>query len=369
MSQYDLIFVGGGLASGLAAYRIHQFRPELQLLIIEAEGKLGGRHTWSFYYPDLTLRQRAWLTPFISKTWSAYDVKFPEFSRRVFSNYFSIQSQQFHDVLQRTFGSSLLLNTSVKQAFPDHVMLESGVRIRGRCVLDGRGWEKESARIPLGYQKFYGLDVTLTGTHGLNSPLLMDATLPQDDGFRFFYVLPWSEKSLLVKDMRYSDSPELPESVFKEEILKYIEKHGWEVASINKAEKGILPISLEGSCPYSQYPVPVIGRRAGLFHATTGYSLPYAVRCADALAELGHYNAITVYNFLKEYSENHWRRQGFFRLLNRMLFRAGAPQERFRILQKFYQFSDDFISRFYAGHMRTLDRVRVFTGHPPRSHS
>jgi lycopene beta-cyclase len=60
-----------------------------------------------------------------------------------------------------------------------------------------------------------------------------------------------------------------------------------------------------------------------------------------------------------------WRRHSFFRLLNRMLFRAGAPAERFRVLSRFYTLPEPAIRRFYAGALSPLDKVRLLAGKPP----
>jgi lycopene beta-cyclase len=60
-----------------------------------------------------------------------------------------------------------------------------------------------------------------------------------------------------------------------------------------------------------------------------------------------------------------WRRQAFFRLLNRMLFGAARPEERYRVLERFYRLPQSLIERFYAGRPSVLDRARVLTGRPP----
>ena len=361
---FDIVFVGGGLANGLAAYRLHQFRPDLRLLVLEAGPQMGGNHTWSFHQNDLNVKQRAWLSPFISKSWGSYEVHFPQFSRTVYASYFSIQSERFHRVLQKEINSFLRCGVNVSQIYRDGVILERGEKVMARCVIDGRGWE-DDPKIPVGYQKFFGLDVTLRQPHGLNHPVLMDVWEPQKDGYRFFYLLPWSSNAVLVEDTRYSDVPELEEEQYRNEVLSYIEKKGWSVLSVNREEKGALPIPLSGQLKSWNSAVPVSGTRAGLFHATTGYSLPAAVQFADTLAILGRYNGESVRAWSKQYAKDHWEKEGFHRLLNRMMFRAAKPENRFKILQKFYRFPDDLISRFYSGKMSSIDHLRIFTGRPP----
>jgi len=121
----------------------------------------------------------------------------------------------------------------------------------------------------------------------------------------------------LVEDTRYSDHPELNESESRLEILDYIKKKGWQVASEVRQEKGALPIPLSGEIQGWGENIPLSGMRAGLFHATTGYSVPQAVRFAEALANLGRYDGKSVFKWVKSYAQEHWEKESFHRLLNK----------------------------------------------------
>ena len=82
---YDLILVGGGLANGLIAWRLHTQRPELNILLLEAGDSIGGNHTWSFHDGDLTLEQRVWIAPLVGHRWPQYQVVFPGHTRTLAS--------------------------------------------------------------------------------------------------------------------------------------------------------------------------------------------------------------------------------------------------------------------------------------------
>ncbi|WP_234696594.1 lycopene cyclase family protein, partial [Pseudomonas cannabina] len=97
--------------------------------------------------------------------------------------------------------------------------------------------------------------------------------------------------------------------------------------------------------------------RAGLFHCTTGYSLPYAVRLADWIAEQPVLNADTLARGIRDFARHQWQQQGFYRLLNRMLFLAGRPQDRWQVMQRFYSLPEGLISRFYAGDSPARDKL------------
>ena len=57
--------------------------------------------------------------------------------------------------------------------------------------------------------------------------------------------------------------------------------------------------------------------------------------------------------------------QGFYRLLSRMLFEAAAPDERRRVMERFYRLPEPLIERFYAGRSTLADKARILTGRPP----
>ena len=41
------------------------------------------------------------------------------------------------------------------------------------------------------------------------------------------------------------------------------------------------------------------------------------------------------------------------------------PADRYRVLQRFYGLREPLIQRFYAGRLRTADKVRLMVGKPP----
>jgi lycopene beta-cyclase len=364
----DVALVGGGLANALIALRLTRTRPELSLVLLEQDGRLGGSHTWSFHESDVTPAEQAWLAPLVVGSWPAYDVRFPGFARRVASGYRSITSERLHQVLSQVLGDRLRLSCAVASVRPDAVTLGDGGVLAAACVIDGRG-APASVPFPLGFQKFVGQELRLSEPHGLDVPVLMDATVEQQDGFRFFYTLPLAEDVLLVEDTRYSEHPELDHAAARLAIAGYAARMGLRVAGVLREEAGTLPIPLGGDIDAywaGQPPgVPCSGMRAALFHPTTGYSLPQAARLADALSALPRLASAPALELVRERSREHWRRGGFFRFLNRMLFRAAAPAERYRVLERFYRLPDGLVRRFYAGTPSLLDRVRILSGRPP----
>jgi lycopene beta-cyclase len=364
----DLLFVGGGLANGLLAYRLAETRPDLTLLVLESGACAGGNHTWSFHEGDLTPGQHAWIAPFVSHGWPGYDVAFPGLRRGLGLPYLSVSSSRFAQVLRDRLGARLRCESAATLIEPLRAALGNGDTIEARAVVDGRG-PITSAALELGFQKFLGLEIRTRAPHRLARPILMDATVPQQDGYRFVYVLPLAEDRLLVEDTYYADGAALDPDALRNRVLAYATGRGWEPAEILRSETGVLPVVLGGDIAAfwrdGSSGVPRSGLRAGLFHPTTGYSLPEAVRLADRVATLPDLSAPALHAAIRAWSVRRWQEQSFFRLLNRMLFRAGPPAERFRVLQRFYGLPEPAIGRFYAGRLTMADKLRLLVGRPP----
>lgn len=364
---YDLILAGGGLSNGLIAWRLKQLRPEWRVLCIEEQSAMGGNHTWSFHDGDLTADQHQWLDPLVVRKWPCYDVHFPARSRRLASGYASITSERFVDVIQPALGDSLRTGDVIAQVSPRSVVLASGERLDARAVIDGRG-VRDSPHLVLGHQAFLGQLLQLQVPHGLEAPIIMDARVAQGEGYRFVYVLPFTPDTLLIEDTHYVDRHALSAEQLRAHIDEYVRQQGWRVAACLREEQGVLPITLAGDFDrfWDEAPgQPRSGLRAGLFHCTTGYSLPHAVQLADWVAQQTDLDADSLARGMRAFAHRAWRRQRFYRLLNRMLFLAGRPHNRWQVMQRFYGLSAGLISRFYAGNSSLSDKLRVVSGKPP----
>jgi lycopene beta-cyclase len=362
----SLLLAGGGLANGLIAYRLAQLRPEISVQLVEGGDSLGGRHTWSFFDTDIGSADH-WISVFVAKSWGAYEVRFPKRRRRIANGYRSISSKRFHEVLTAALGDRIVLNAQIKTLGPDCVSLADGRRLTTDLVIDGRG-PTAAPDLTLGYQKFVGQMVRLTADHGLEVPTIMDATVDQVGGYRFIYVLPWDARTLLIEDTRYTDGSDLDRDDLRRGIGDYACRQGWTIEAVLEEEEGVLPVALGGNIEAHWRRAEggtLSGLRAALFHPTTGYSLPDAAALADAICGLEIIDAASVERLIRERSIRLWRDRAFFRLLNRMLFRAARPGERYRVLERFYGLPEALIARFYAARLTGLDKLRILSGKPP----
>lgn len=367
MKHYDLILVGAGLANGLIAWRLRQRQPELKVLVIEAGDRPGGNHTWSFHEGDLTTQQHAWIAPLVAHRWQHHEVRFPEFTRQLPTAYLSVTSERFADVMEDALSEQLMTHSPVRQVTPTSVLLADGTTFSAAAVIDGRGY-RPSPHLTIGAQAFVGQQWQLSKPHGLTQPRLMDAMVDQASGYRFVYTLPLSATELLIEDTHYIDQATLDEQQARTNIQRYAAAQGWQLERLQREEHGNLPITLAGNFEAfweSVQKQPISGLRAGLFHPTTGYSLPHAVELADLIASQTELDANTLFDLIKQFAARRWREQRFFRILNRMLFLAGRSEQRWRVMQRFYSLNAGLIARFYAGHPTLADKARILSGKPP----
>lgn len=393
----DLVIVGAGLAGCLTALAFRKRHPDARLVLVEHAAEVAGNHTWCCFASDLddgadddddqSALRCAILDAIVERRWAAHRVRFPTFEREIPGAYLCVTADRLRRVVESDFvatpRSALLTSTSVRQVARHSVDLADGRRIRARRVLDARGaravlpapGQDTSPAADGGHQKFLGqeLQVREIPARLAHAPLVMDASVPQIDGFRFMYALPLGADRLLLEDTSFSDGPELDLGERREHIAAYARAQGLRIVRVHREEAGVLPMpwSADGDRPAApssgQGGCERIGYAAGLFHAGTGYSLAIALEMAVALASSagdgdgprGH-DLGTGPIRTRVAAQNR-----FFALLNRLLFLGVPPARRRGIFERFYGLPDDTIRRFYGARTTWRDRARMLVGRPP----
>ncbi len=367
--RVDYALVGGGLQNGLIALALAARQPGARIAMIERSDAVGGNHTWSFHASDLPEGAAAWIDPLVVARWPGYEVAFPSLRRSIDAPYASVSSERFAACVTAALakgGSRLLLETKVERVEAHRVVARDAagalLTIEAEVVIDARGPDR-SAPAACGWQKFLGQEVVLARPHGLDRPMLMDATLPQRDGFRFMYVLPLAADRLLVEDTYFSDGSFLDIEGLRGEIASYAASHGWAISEIVREETGVLPMPWRQGAPSTEAPL-VAGYAGGWFHPVTGYSFPIAARLAALVASLPAQQLFG--SELAALAAEQTHQSGFAQKLTYMMFRWFPPEQRHHILERFYRLPVASICRFYALQLTGADRVRIFAGRPPR---
>ena len=366
----DLAIVGGGLAGGLIALALAEKRPDLDVRLIEGDATLGGNHVWSFFDTDIAAADRYLVDPLIVHRWHGYDVAFPRHSRTLDATYNAIESERFDEIVRARIGKDRIIAARAIDLSSTRVGLDNQAHIEAKGVIDARG-VGDLSMLQMGWQKFVGQLLRLDRPHGLARPVVMDATVDQSEGYRFVYCLPFSETEVFVEDTYYSDTPDLDGDALEARIAAYAEARGWGGATVVRRESGVLPVMMGGD--FHAYwdstgkGVAKAGMRSGLFHPTTGYSLPDAVRLASLIAAAPDLSGPALHILTRDYAAAQWKRRNFYRMLDSMLFRAADPDQRYRILERFYRLGPALIRRFYAGETSLTDQLRILSGKPPVS--
>ena len=366
--RLPVVIVGGGLAGALAAVRLAQRRPDVPLLLIEAGAAIGGNHTWSFFDSDVPAATRDLIAALNPVHWPRHSVRFQGRARDFDAPYNAFRAEALDHLVRSTLApQQLRFDAPVERLEADGVVLAGGERITARAVIDARGPQGPVPSLELGWQKFVGIEFA-AAVPDPQRAIVMDATMPQIDGYRFVYVLPLAADRVLVEDTYYADGPALDVEVVSERVRALAAERGIAGAELRR-ESGVLPILIGGD-PQAFWPAgdPVarLGLAGGFFHATTGYSLRLALLLAEELSALpGSLEGPQLAAWSRQRFLRHWHDMGFFRMLNRMLFHAAAPEQRHRIFAHFYRLGEDRIARFYAGEPTLADKLRILSGKPP----
>lgn len=366
----DIAIVGGGLAGGLIALALQRARPEIAMRVVEAGAAPGGNHRWSWFASDLSAEGEALMRPFRTTRWEdGYEVAFPGHARRLTTPYRSLASEDFAAALARELRPGTIdCGKPVRSLSADGVVCEDGESIAARAVIDCRGFGP-TPHLCGGWQVFLGRHMRTSAPHGVERPVIMDATVDQLGGYRFVYVLPLGADELFVEDTYYQDTPVLDRSALSRRVDEYCARHGW-TGELLGSETGVLPVVTGGDFRRWQAErriegVARAGAHAGFVHPLTSYTLPFAVETALAVAREGDLPGDQLAAMLEARARTHWRRTKFYRRLGAMLFGAARPEERWRVFERFYRLDRGLIERFYAGRSTRADRMRIVCGRPP----
>ena len=371
--EFDYLLVGGGLGNALIALAIWESRPGARVALVEQHAALGGNHLWCFHAADVGEAAQPFVSRLVGARWARYDVRFPQRVRTLESAYAAVRSERLDQVVREAFvgrpGSRLFLQSRAAKVTDRSVVLDSGQELRAGVVIESRGPDALEAGTQAGYQKFLGLELKLKRPAPIQHPVLMDALVPQTDGFRFLYALPFAPDHVLLEDTYFSDSRELDRGQLEREILEYAAKNGFDVDYVTRAEVGVLPLPTrlarrENPAPGGPF---VAGYQGAWIHPVTGYSFPVAARLATAVAQSSPEQLReSVWPALLKEQRSQLR---FCLLLNKLFFGAFAPEERRNVIERFYSLPEASVERFYAMSMTHADRARILCGRPPRGFS
>ncbi|WP_297508060.1 lycopene beta-cyclase CrtY [uncultured Caulobacter sp.] len=367
-ARADVVLVGGGLANGLIALRLRAMRPDLKVLLLERDRRIGGERSWRWFETDLAPGLAAWLRPLVTHRWSGWEAG-PAGAERYFETpCFALTGERLSQALATALGANLWLGVEVTEIAPHQVTLADGRRIAAAAVIDGRG-PRNTRSLALRWRVSLAQAVTLDAAHGLSCPVLVDAVEAGDPACPAFTVLPLGPRRLRIEHARYAATPVIDPAPFRAAIGRYARARGWTIEQAASEDADALPIALGGDIDAywreARPEVAKVGPRAAIFHPGTGHALPDAARLADQIAALPRITSASVRAVAETYSKTAWRRRRFHRLLNRLLFVACPPEARPQVAARFHRLPPSLIHRFHAARLTLWDKARILAAPSP----
>lgn len=367
---HDLI-LGSGLAGSLWALRLKQLWPQRKILVVDACPKVCDEHIWCCFESDVPESLKSWFQPYVSHQWPAYKVQFSEKTQVYQSPYWAIRERDLRQKL--SLEVEVLYEDSVVVR-DSGVFLNSGQAIAFERVFDARGWSQsrvDQRGQNSAFQKFVGIEFEFDQPTSVTEPLVMDATVDQIDGYRFFYVLPWSDQRLLVEETFFSLESGLDFEEAKTRICDYVHQNFGSQYKIVRSEHGCLPLvwqrpqvsESESVLNDKNETVALIkiGAAAGWFHPVTGYTLPILLQALHHCLSNAQGAESALCSQFRVQAQSR-----FYYWLNRMLYFATQPERYREVFSHFYRQPLKRIERFYSGRLSRWDQLQILRS-PPRA--
>ena len=275
--SYRFAIVGAGLA-GLSLARAFARRGVTDpIVILDAKPAFLDDRTWSFWDvdagDDTHLASGSW------NRWELRDDSGAYMQQSAGAPYVSIKSRDFYAAAQTHISDSgydLLLGravTSIVESAGSCVISTRDRTIVADYVFDARGLSGEMLGRSAVVQRFAGRRVVVDfDAFDATTATLMDVQRDTDDGFHFFYVLPFGPREALIENTYFARRP-LSRARLDYELDAYITRRiGTAQPASGYREVGSIPMSSGLTLPKRTARVIPIGLRGGCARPGSGYT-------------------------------------------------------------------------------------------------
>jgi len=356
-----ILIAGGGLAGSLAALAMARHRPEVPLLIVEERESFGGTAHRSFADAELGQDGAELVGPLAIDRWPGFYVAFPGFSRKLKAEWSGFGPDDVHRAMIRALQlRQYRLGTKVVAVREDALVLDGGETIKAEGAIDARGAANLST-LALLYEVRVERDYRFKAPHRVDRPVLIDATIDQGAGLRFFEAIPLSEARLLVTDICISERA-LPDDQASARLAAYVKARGWERPRAGAERIAARPLPMGGDFSafwrQSGARAAKLGRRGGLVHPVTGRILADAAAMALLLAGQRDYSGNVLHDLFEGEAKQLWRKREFLRGVTAAIADA-APDERRAMVERLYRLDPGVIQRLQTDRLGLFDRRRI----------
>jgi lycopene beta-cyclase len=356
-----ILIAGGGLAGSLAALAMARHRPEVPLLIVEERETFGGEGFRTFTEAELGEDGAALAGALAIDRWPGFYTAFPGFSRKLKADMAGFGPGDIHRAMTQALKpKNYRLGTKVVAVREDSLVLDGGETIKAEGAIDARGATAMST-LDLLYEARLERDYRFGAPHRVDRPVLIDATVDQIGGLRFFECVPLSEERLLIADVCISERAQ-PDEAAAARIGAYVKARGW--ARPRSSGQRAAVWSLPSGGDFAAFwrlggaRAAKLGLRGGFIHPVTGRTIGDAAAMALLLAQQRDYSGNALHDLFEAEAKQCWKKREFLRTITASLAQA-APEDRRALLERLYRLDAGTIQRLMADRLGLIDRWRV----------
>jgi lycopene beta-cyclase len=356
-----ILIAGGGLAGSLAALAMARHQPDMPLLIVEERATFGGDAYRHFADAELGEDGAELIGPLAIDRWPGFYVAFPGFSRKLKAEYGGFGPDDIHRaMIQALQPKQYRLETKVVAVREDALVLDGGETIKAQAAIDARGQANMSA-LDLLYEVRLERDYRFRAPHLVDRPVLIDATIDQGAGLRYFECVPLSAERLLVADICVSERAQ-PDDQAGARLAAYVKARGWERPRATGERTRARPLPLGGDFAafwrQSGARAAKIGLRGGFVHPVTGRALADAAAMALLLAAQRDYSGDALHDLFEAEAKQLWKKREFARAVMAAIA-AAAPEQRREMVARLYRLDPGILQRLQADRLGLFDRRRI----------
>ncbi len=212
-----IVVLSDGLTGSLVSLTIRKQHPGHEFLLINVGEGFGKAPSLPFCESAVPDCHRWLLEPLIARRWSSFYLSMPEGPTLIAGTVSLLAPEQIHAELFDSLGPGQFVSTGkIAEVGASHVVMENGQRIDAELLIDTRA-RKNSKSLEAGGTEIIARDYSLDQPHGLDVPVLRDATLTPPHFGRFLQYIPLSKNLLRVSYVR----PEQEQEPDGTEILPF----------------------------------------------------------------------------------------------------------------------------------------------------
>ncbi|MGQ0661856.1 lycopene beta-cyclase CrtY [Sphingosinicella sp.] len=357
--RQGVLIAGGGVAGCLAALALARHRPDVPLLIVEERESFGGAGFHHVFEDELDDGARALVDDLAIARWPGFYVAFDGFSRKLKAPCGGLDGPALHRAMIGTLApNQYRLGARIVAVREDALVLDGGEEIKAEGAIDARGAANLS-QLDLGYEARLERRYRFAAPHGVDRPVLIDATASGGAGASFMQVAPLDAERLVVADVSLADRS-LPGEQAAARLDHYVALRGWRDGEIEDGAVVTKPLPRGGDFAafwrIGGARVAKLGLRGGFVHPVTGRTIADAASAAMLLTRQQDFSGAALHDQFEAEARRLWRGREFLRGIGRSL---AESEDRTAKLAALFALDPGLITRFHADKLGMFERMKV----------